>query len=84
MAMAFKYTPEVTLGSILQILTIAASVFSTYLMLVVTDTKIQAEVDKHTEVLLEQKEVNKEVKQSLRSIEDKLTSIVVDNAKRNK
>lgn len=82
--MALKYSPEVSLGNILQIITIAVSVFSAYLLLVTTDTKHTAAIEQHEKEIRELKEFNKEVNQYFKSIDSKLTEIQIEQARRTK
>jgi mannitol-specific phosphotransferase system IIBC component len=82
--MALKYNPEISLGNILQMLTIAVSVFSAYLLLVTTDTKHTAQLEQHTKQIAEIKDFNKEVNQYFKIIELKLTEIQIEQARRGR
>lgn len=92
--MNWKYNPEISLGNILQVITILCGLFGAYMTLVNTDTRHDAELKasreqvaeikmKQDQITKEVKEEIKEVKQGVNSINDKLTTVLIENARQN-
>lgn len=93
--MRIQYNPEVSLGAILQVVTILASVFGAYSALQNADFKHDAELKSHAAQILEikqrqettQKEVREEIKDVKRGVDlinDKLTEVIIENARNHK
>lgn len=94
MNMRFQYNPEISLGNILQIITILASVAAAYGSLREADIKHDlidqalaadiVEIKSTAEKVTNELKVDiKEVKKGVDGINDKLTGILIDHASRD-
>lgn len=58
--MRIEYNPEISLGSVLQVITILGSVFTAYLTLKTNDVELQSRLDSHTAQIQEMKDSQKQ------------------------
>lgn len=92
--MKWSYNPEISLGNLLQILTIAVGAFGAFSALQQNDVRHDAEISATKEQLAEVKQKQdqitkdvreeiKDVKRGVEGINDKLTTVLIENARRN-
>lgn len=92
--MRFQYTPEISLGSLAQIITIIMSAFGVYLSLRTTDIQHEAKIEQHSveimdikaaaktersEIKLDIKEINNNVK----ALDNKITEYTIQQNRRD-
>lgn len=90
--MKVNYNPEISLGSVLQIIAIIGSVFSAYIALKTTDIEMQQRLQVHDQQILEIKDTQRvntekaylEIKElgiSIKSLDMRVTQFMLDQAK---
>lgn len=90
--MRVNYNPEISLGSVLQIIAIIGSVFSAYIALKTTDIELQQRIQIHDQQIAEVKDVQKvnaekaylEIKElgiNIKSLDMRVTQFMLDQAK---
>jgi hypothetical protein len=90
--MRVNYNPEISLGSVLQIIAIIGSVFSAYIALKTTDIELQQRITAHDQQILEVKDNQKlhtektylELKElgiNIRSLDMRVTQFMLDQVK---
>jgi hypothetical protein len=90
--MKINYNPEISLGSVLQIIAIIGSVFSAYIALKTTDVELQQRLNVHDTVIQDIKETQKtntekaylEIKElgiNIKSLDMRVTQFMLDQAK---
>jgi hypothetical protein len=90
--MRVNYNPEISLGSVLQIIAIIGSVFSAYIALKTTDIELAQRIQQHDAQILDMKEDQKmhnekaylEIKElgiSIKSLDMRVTQFMLDQSK---
>lgn len=58
--MRIEYNPEISLGSVVQVISILGSVFTAYIALKTTDVEMQSRIDHHSAQIQEMKDNQKQ------------------------
>lgn len=90
--MRIEYNPEISLGSVVQVISILGSVFTAYIALKTTDVELQSRIDTHTAQISELKESQrqdsakldlqlKELGINIKTLDARVTQFMIEQAR---